>query len=118
MTLALMAILAQIDEAYSEVREIEVGLIALFPAVIAVSAFLIRPGAREEIKRIVPFVVGLITAIFYFIVDAFPGWGPDLIVEIGALVALATKLYEPASAMVKLITHRSLSDTVPTGIVE
>lgn len=113
---------AATDEQVEQINDIEVGLIALFPLVILISSLVLGPAASERAKAILPAAVGIIVAVIYFIVDAFPGFGADLLVEVGALVALAMRLYEPLSAIIRVVTglfgrERSLNQLTGPGVV-
>ncbi len=113
---------AATEDQVQQINDIEVGLIALFPAVIGISSLLLSPKASQKVKAVLPAVVSLIVAVIYFTVDTFPGFGADLLVEVGALVALSMRLYEPVSGLVRIITdlfgrERGLNEITGTGLV-
>lgn len=105
-----------------QVGEIEVGLVGMFPLVILISSLLLSPAATEKVKVLLPAVVSLIVAVIYFVVEAFPGFGEDLVVQLGLLIGLAQTLYNPVSALVKLLTgwfgrERGLNEVTGSGLV-
>jgi len=114
------AVAAQTEAGGSEfaLEGLEAGLVGLFPLVIMVSSLLLKPEANENLKKLLPLVVSLIVSVVYFIAESWPGFGRELVVNIGLLSALAMKTYDPISAALKLVTAgRGLTDLTGPGIV-
>lgn len=100
------------------IGDVEPGLMALFPLVILVSSLLLKPSAADKVKQVMPLVVGLIVSVLYFVTGTWPGMSQEVLVSVGALIALASKLYDPISALSKLIfAGRGLNSITGPGIV-
>ena len=78
--------------------------------------------ASDKVKAVLPAAVGVIVAGIYFVVDTFPGFGADLLVEVGALIALSMRLYEPLSGLIRIVSdlfgrEKELNELTGPGFV-
>lgn len=96
---------------------LELGLISLFPFITLISSLLLKPDAQKAVKQLLPTVVGIVVAVVYFLVDAFPETGEQLVVNVMALIALANKFYDPVSSVFKLTTGVSLNAKTGAGLI-
>lgn len=100
-----------------QMPDLEAGLLSLFPLVILISSLLLKPDAQKRVKEVFPAVVGLVVGIVYFMATAWPDSMSVVIASIGGLITLATKLYDPISALVELSTSKRLNELTGPGLI-
>jgi hypothetical protein len=95
---------------------VTVQLAALFPWVILASSLVLSPDHHAAVKRLIPGAITVIASGIYFVVEGWPGLGTEVVAGIGSLAALSLTAYQPVSALLELVTGRTLNRITGPGI--
>lgn len=91
-------------------------LAAWFPIVILAASVLLGSEAADKVKKALPAILSIVVAVVYFIVDTWPGFGAELLVSVGALMALSYKGYDALNSILQLLPGgKGLNDLTGPG---
>jgi len=92
-------------------------LAAWFPLVVFAASILLGSEAAAKIKKALPAILSIVVAVVYFIVDTWPGFGTELLVSVGGLMALSYKGYDALNAILQLLPGgKGLNDLTGPGV--
>ena len=93
-------------------------LAAWFPLIIFATSAVLGPEAADKVKRALPAALSVLVAVIYFIVDTWPGFGAELLVTVGALVALSYSGFDAVNNLLKLLPGgRGLTTLTGPGVI-
>lgn len=92
-------------------------LAAWFPLVVFAASALLGPSAADKIKKALPAILSIIVAAVYFVVDTWPGFGTEVLVSVGALMALSYKAYDALDSILQVLPGgRKLNEMTGPGV--
>lgn len=97
---------------------IDFRLLAALPAIIVVlSSLLVRYGASDAVKQLLPWVVTGVLVVAYYVSQSWPDQWALVVGQIAALVTVAGKVYDTVNQVTKSTAGKSLNEVTGRGVV-
>lgn len=120
--LAVVGVLAVVLQSVPElIDDLEMNLVALAPAVILVSSFILSPDASDRVKKFVPMTISAVVTILTFVFTETPLGSSqgalDALTSFITLTAVAVAFYSSFSSIFVGLVGRPLNELTGPGVI-